>query len=417
MCNPVWRRLFAGACATLLASLACAQQSLSLRETVERSLANSPELKSFGFELRMQEARIEQAGARPALELGVTVEDVAGSGTYEGVDSAETTLTVGWVWERGARGHRVQAAQAGLDALQSEAQLKRLDIAAEAARRFLSLLTHQQELEELQRSLALAEETHAAVQARVSVGKAPEAEAARSYAQLARARLDLEHEEHEMLTASVRLAAMWGEKPSDSDRAAVVVRGDLQTLPAFSEFGVLSARLQNNPNLSRLLSTERLREAELSLASAQRPAWQFRAGARRFESSDDAALVLGLTLPLANRRQYQGAVSAARAHVEQTRVQGEALGVQLNAELFAMYQEMKHAITEATALREEVLPRMNAALEQARFAYERGRYSYMEWLATQREVTDVRRALIEAAANAHRYRIEIERLTGVSVYE
>lgn len=413
------RRLPVWVCALSFVSSAHAQgvEELTLQAAIERSLARNPELNVFGYELRMQEARIEQAGARPALELAVTAEDVAGNGERKGIDHAETTLTVGWVWERGVREHRVHAAQAGLDALQSEAQLKRLDTATETARRFLTLLIHQQELEALQRSLELAEQTHAAVQARVAVGKAPDAEAARAYAQLARARLDLEHEEHERLTASVRLAAMWGQKPADAERAAVIARGDLQTLPKLTDFSVLNARLQNNPNLSRLLSTERLRDAELALASAQRPAWQFRAGARRFESGDDAALVFGVTMPLANRRQYRGAVSAARAHVEQAHAQSEALGVQLNAELFALYQEMKHAIAEATALREEVLPRMEAALEQARYAYERGRYSYAEWLAAQREVTEVRMALIEAAANAHRYRIEIERLTGVGVYE
>jgi cobalt-zinc-cadmium efflux system outer membrane protein len=55
---------------------------------------------------------------------------------------------------------------------------------------------------------------------------------------------------------------------------------------------------------------------------------------------------------------------------------------------------------------------MEAALEAARNAYERGRYSYLEWADAQRELVEVQRALIDAATNAHLLRTEIERLTG-----
>ena len=58
---------------------------------------------------------------------------------------------------------------------------------------------------------------------------------------------------------------------------------------------------------------------------------------------------------------------------------------------------------------------MEAALEATRVAFERGRYSYLEWVDAQRELVEVQRALITAAANAHLYRTEIERLTGESL--
>ena len=58
---------------------------------------------------------------------------------------------------------------------------------------------------------------------------------------------------------------------------------------------------------------------------------------------------------------------------------------------------------------------METAVEQSRYAYERGRYGYIEWVAAQRELLDQRRALLEASANAHRFRIEIERLTGTAL--
>jgi cobalt-zinc-cadmium efflux system outer membrane protein len=395
---------------------AWSQDALTLQAAVERSLKDNPELKAVGFALSAQAARGEQAQARPSLEVGVLVENAAGSGLYKGVDATETTLTIGWVWERGVRDDRVRAADAAMSAAQSEAQVRRLDVASETARRFVALLAHQHELQELQRTLASAEQSHASVQQRVAAAKAPEAEAARSFAQLARMRLELEHEEHELLTAAARLVAMWGQQVINAEHPAVVADGDLLAVPAVAEFASLQNKLQGNPNVAQVLTVERLREAELSLATAQsRPAWRFSAGVRRLEASDDAALVFGVTAPLANRRQSQGAISLARSQTELARAHTEALRVHLGSELFALYQEMKHAHTEVTTLRDEVLPRMQTALEQSQYAYERGRYSYMEWAAAQREVTEMRRAYIIAAANAHRHRIEIERLIGATL--
>ena len=49
---------------------------------------------------------------------------------------------------------------------------------------------------------------------------------------------------------------------------------------------------------------------------------------------------------------------------------------------------------------------------ETRYAYERGRYGYLEWVEAQREFIAIRRSLIEAAVNAQVFQAEIERLTG-----
>ena len=76
-------------------------------------------------------------------------------------------------------------------------------------------------------------------------------------------------------------------------------------------------------------------------------------------------------------------------------------------------------IPEKITCHEDVLrsrkERIEAALEQSRYAYERGRYGYLEWVAAQRELLDMRRALLRAAAELHQFRIEIERLTGTAL--
>jgi cobalt-zinc-cadmium efflux system outer membrane protein len=55
---------------------------------------------------------------------------------------------------------------------------------------------------------------------------------------------------------------------------------------------------------------------------------------------------------------------------------------------------------------------LEKALKQTDYAYERGRYSYLELVDAQRTWQEARRALIEAAERAQTLQVEIERLTG-----
>jgi cobalt-zinc-cadmium efflux system outer membrane protein len=187
-------------------------------------------------------------------------------------------------------------------------------------------------------------------------------------------------------------------------------------LPALEEFPALRARLERNVEVERLVSEKRLRETESRLAEMRRrPPWHVTAGVRRYEDNGDHAFIVGFTVPIANRDSWQGAAAEARAQAAQVDARTDALRVQLDAELFGLYQELRHSYAEVTTLRNEVLPRVESAVEQSRYAYERGRYGYIEWVAAQRELVELRRALLDASADAHRQRIEIERLTGISL--
>ena len=400
------------ACTLVIAANVTAAQSLRLDEAVIRTLQSNPELAVFAHELKAQQGRVQQAGARPPIEAGVLVENAFGSGARSGFDGAETTLSLDFMLERGALQRRRESALAGVDVLDAEMKIKRVDIAAETSRRFIAVLDQQQQILELRRARDLAEQTLEAVQLRVKAAKVPQAEAARAQGSLARAKLDEEHAEHELMTARRRLAALWGEPDATFAEAS----GSLSNLPPMPAFESMRADLDQNPDFERFVSEQRLRETELRVAETRRrPPWQLMTGVRRFEEGDDHAFIVGVTVPLPSRDYAQGAITQAKAHLDQVESNRQARRLQLDTELFAIYQEIKHAYTEVATLRDDVLPKLEQAVEESRYAYERGRYSYVEWAAAQRELLDMRRSLSAAYANVHRYRVEIERLTGASL--
>ncbi|CAE7741401.1 czcB, partial [Symbiodinium necroappetens] len=367
-----------GACCLLAsASIAALTQEVSasesaivkLEDAITRTLERNPTLVAFGYQIEAQQGRVTQSRLRPNPELGVTIENALGSGEFEGIDRAETTLSLSWVLERGKRERRVAAANAGVSLLESEAEVTRLDVAAETARLYLDSLANQERLKRLQEAVTLSEQTVTAVKERVQAGRTPDADLARAEASLAYVRLDLEDVEHELLTSNYRLAAQWGERQPDF----IQVTGNIELLPKPEEFEHLLARVDQSPNVFRYLSQQRLREAELRLAQADaKPNWRVNAGIRRIEGIDEQAFVAGITIPLAMRNRNQGGIAEARAKLQGVDADRIATQLQIETHLFARYQELQHSLHQTKTLRDEVLPRVEQALADTQSAYASG---------------------------------------------
>jgi cobalt-zinc-cadmium efflux system outer membrane protein len=369
-------------------------------------------LLAHGYQLDIKRGRIQQASLPPNPELLVTVEDALGTGEYQGFISAETTVSLAWAFERAVREHRISVAQAGESLSAADIEILRVDIAAETALRFLTLMANQARAVTKKEAVDLAELTVRAVQRRVQAGRSPEADLARAQAELAFAVLAQEDIYHEIRTARHRLAAQWGTTEPDFER----VLGNPYSFPSTLSFEDLKLQAEQNPQMKRYLTKQRLEEAELRLAEAQRkPGWRGVVGLRRFESTDDFALVTGVTIPLPMRNRNQGNIAEAHAVIEQTRAETAAAKVDIETTLYVIYEALQHSLHRANTLSNDVLPRLEFALAETQAAYELGRYGYFDWRAVQAELIAARNALIDASINVHRNVIEIERLTGVRI--
>jgi cobalt-zinc-cadmium efflux system outer membrane protein len=394
------------------AEAATAGTALGLQEALERALGHNKDLAAFEYRIAEQQGRLEQAGLLPNPQLDLIIEDAAGSGTYEGFDSAQTTLSLGWVLEGRVRAGRVNAAEAGARLVSADGRILRVEVAADTAEHFLASLASQARLEKAEEAIALAERTVAAVTRRVRAGKAPTAELTRAEAELATERLARDDVTHELTGAYHRLAAQWGETKPRFSR----VEGDLLALPAVESYAVLAEGLERNPQLARQATEERLAKANLGLAEARRwPTLRPFLGVRRYEATDDTALVAGVGVPIPLLNRNQGAIAESRATISRTRAEASATRVRLQTTLFELHEELQHYFHRAETLRVEVIPRLADALEGTRRAYERGRYGYFELHSVQTDLFHAERELVEASAGAHRFVIALERLTGEPV--
>ncbi len=417
-----FRTLWQARCAVLLyagltisiQTAAAEPSTLGLHEAISAALASNPDLRTFEFEFRALDAVREQAGQRPATTVTAELENFAGTGETRGLDSAEATLSLSKVIELGdKRGSRIAVADARLDALATARKAAQLDVLAEVTRRFIAVTVLQEQARLDLSATEQAERTVRAADLRVRAAKAPHVELDRATVALERVRLEQRSTRSRLDAARRSLAAMWAVDDATLDGKPLgEVRGDLFRLPEVEDFAGLITRLQANPDFLRFASEERLRDAELHLAATQRRSnIELGGGLRRLQSTRDTALVATFSIPLFSGRRAESFIAEAATRRDAVGVARDAALVNARAQLYALYRELQEAAATVTALDATVVPKMAEALKETEYAFERGRYSYLELVDAQREYLDVQRARIEAGAQAHLLATEIERLT------
>lgn len=385
--------------------------ALTLDEVVERVLEGSPGLKAAAYDMQAAAARVDTALQAPPLRASLELENFAGTGNdTERLDALEATLSLGRVLETGGKSHlRGEFARQKADFLRNEQDAERLDVLAEAARRFLQVVSDQERLHIAEDATELAERTQAIVDQRVNVGKTPTAERSKARIAYAQAELDLEHAHHQLASSRLSLATTWG----DTEPLFGKARADLFELPAVESFAQLASHLERNPDLVVLATAERVSEAREQLARASRkPDVEVSAGVRYLNRPDEGALVVQATVPLGTRRRAGPGIEEAHARHQREPLLLEQRRLELFSTLFSLHQELLHARILAETLRNRIIPEAQRALNDYEKGYAAGRYSFLELADAQRSLLEAQDESISAAGDYHRYRIEIDRLTG-----
>jgi cobalt-zinc-cadmium efflux system outer membrane protein len=372
-------------------------------------LANNPELQVFQWRFQAIEGLRQNAELRPAYELGLEAENLAGSGDFAGVDSAELTLSLSSVIELGGkRGSRIAVADSRYALAQAEREAKALDLLGRVTQGFIAALALQEKLEVSKEATQLAEQSYQLVKNRVQRGAAPEAEQLRARALLKQAKIQQNALMAELASRKFALASLWKADRADFDR----ISGDLFKFDELSSFDALYERVAASPGIQVFASEERVRDAEVALARSQSTSnMRWSVGVRRYEDTGDSALTAGISVPLFSGRRNRGEVQSALAEREMVQYRREATLLAIRARLFEAWQTYQQSAAAAGQMRAEVLPALEKALTQTRQAYERGRYSYVDWVSAQRELLDARMTVIDAATTALLNQALIEQLT------
>lgn len=385
------------------------ENTLTLPQAIKRVMKENPSLKVFEFRQEALNGALTTASLRSAYELGLDAENFSGSGDFKNFKQAEFTVALSSTIEMGgkrkARSDTVIRIQ---DRLRSQRQANSLELLGEVTRRYINVLAAQERVDLAIRADQLAKATLSEVRKRAQAAATPEAEVRRAEAAAGQAHLTVSSEQNQLRYHKVALVALWGRTVPDF----VLAEGDLYRFGEDIDFDTLYARVENNPAIQVFAAEERLKDAELRFAKSEaRTDIRWSVGIRRFQEQRDTAVVAGFSVPLFSGRRSSGAVRSATAAKQELGALKEAELLKIRTQLYRAFSNRQQAIHAAKDLRRDIVPALEEALEETRQAYQRGRYSYIDYVTARQELLAAQRALIEAATAALSYGADIEQLT------
>ncbi len=403
------RIFFTGLSALLLTLAAEAQEPLTLDAAWRRVLAASPGVAALAEEREAVAGEADQASLQSNPEFSTDVENVIGTRPYQGVRGAEVTVQLKQTYVRAAkRKIRGRFAGSALPVAEAELAIKLADLRQQAAAAFTSVLIAQEQVNLRRDAAELARRTLDTVRRQHEAGQASGIDLARASVELSSAQVAFETATTALTLARRTLAAQWGGAEADFPSVA----GELEVAGTLADFGNLAAKIEGTPDL-QLLAVESKRR-ELAVAYEKSVATRdvtVGGGVRYFRDGDDAAFVLGVSVPLLVHDRNQGAIRAARARLRQVPHQANSVRLALRAELAARYAELVTARREATALSREVLPSAAEVVRQNEAALAQGRTSLLPVLEAQRNLLEARERRLDAISRYLQAQVALERLT------
>jgi cobalt-zinc-cadmium efflux system outer membrane protein len=383
---------------------------LSLSTALSLALHANPTLAASGWEVHASAAHTLQAGLLPNPAVGLDIEDVAGSGSLQGVAAAEITLSISQALRLAGKRQkqaRVAALERDLAAWAYEAT--RLDVITQVRQAFIDVLQAQERSELHADLVRLAEQVVAIAEARVRAGKVSPIEATRARVALAQARIAQSRTQQLLTSARTRLAITWG-----SPRATFEgVDGQLDNLTPPPTAEHVMPHVTENPDVARWATNMAQRQAVVDLEAARRvPDPTLAGGVRYANASGDAALVFGLSVPWPIFDRNQGNLQEAQARLAKTAAERQVATSTVTAALGDAYATLATAFTESLHLRDTVLPGAQQAFAATQTGYRQGKFSFLEVLDAQRTLFDVRSQYLDALAAYHQAVAMVERLIG-----
>lgn len=384
---------------------------ITLQQAILLALKRNPELAGLSWETRLREIERIEAGLLPNPVAGIEVEDIAGSGEFNGIESAETVVGLSQLIELGdKRMRRWQVANAGHRVSRWKYEIRRIEVLADVAKAFYDVLSGQESLQISAEILDLAGEVHDTVSKRVEAGKVSSLEQIKSRIELSRASLEKIRAERQLGVARQKLAATWGAKGATFSHA----RGDLTRISEPPALKRIVDRLGSNPRLMRWAAEVSQQQDRIQLARANTiPDITLNAGLKHFNATDDVAIVAGLSIPLFVFNDKQTGVQSAEAAFNVAQQERRAAEVRIRSALLTGYERLMTVYQVADTLLEQILPGARKAFDMTGKTYRLGKLSLLDLLDAQRTYFEARRQYIDAVNEYHTIRTAVESLIGM----
>jgi outer membrane protein TolC len=389
-----------------------AQATDSLDAYIQAALTNNPEIAASRRKWEAAIQKIPQARAWDDPTVGVDAwrkRDGAGSPSQTGLMASQT---IPWFGKSDLRGgvETGAARQAEMDC-----RMKTLEVVARVKRAYYDLWQTQRELDINARNQELMELFVAVARARYETGKASQSDLIRAQNELSK----LAEDRVDRVRVHERALVEFNQQLRRAPETPVEIGPDV-TLPA-PQFSATLAQLQaaaeGRPELLGAREGA-VHSAEAALALAKKsyyPDVQVRAEAWQYEDRSglqEYDIGVSVNFPWLNHGKYKAAIAEARANLDASRDELDAMRAQTSAEVKKLYDGIHAMHHHYDLYTEKLIPQQHLAVEAARAAYETGSGGFLDVLDARRMLFDLEMQNLHHAAEFQRLLASLEQMVG-----
>lgn len=383
----------------LIAMLAIQQAAtaatITLPEALQRARENSPALRAARLQTQAAEKSVAASGLWSSPELEFEAEGLGEEEMHEYSVSLKQTF------QRGGKQQKERAIALQTVAINQQTRLQQeRDLDTLVQQVFIELMT-QQEIDQV---------------------RSQQAELGRAFIEVAKKRLqagggsELDVVQAELAFEQIKLAqtCCFGDLKAEQEKLATLLNVPVSELPkpvgSFYELESLDTATVGAelPRLKQLDALAEQARARAQFAAAKdAPDVTVRAGAKYEPEEDVNTFMVSAAIPLNFTRRGRKEQAAALLQADALLAQRAATERQLQRErnsLLALYSGAKAQVDISN---NRLIPKAQEAYELSRKGYEAGRFSWLELIAAQQNLAEIRINHIEYLREAHLIRADL----------
>jgi cobalt-zinc-cadmium efflux system outer membrane protein len=381
---------------------------LSLQTAIQDAIQFSPQIKSTESAIDALNGTVKQSRYQHNPEIAFNINNIAGHGLYQGVNTSEYDVLISQTIERGNKHNaKIYAAMAAVDTTKINILTGKLDIKYSVEMVYLDILVAYEQLNLARSQEETAQKTLNFIAKRVAMAADHETQRSKADFLYQQAISNRTLAEQQLTQAKQKLAIICGYQNTHFD---IMYRDflNISSPTIITDYDVAP----DIPDLQKYDFIKKEKRALLALEKANAiPDPKISAGIRHFAASSDQAFIVGVSMPIAIYDTNQGNIDRAYAEIDQAehdRKQAELTTKQI---IFDAHQELNNTYTQLRNIEKKLLPQAQRSFSLSKTAYMNDILSYIEVLDAQSTLFDIKQQYINLAKQYHIAKIKMNRLT------
>lgn len=346
------------------------------------------------------------AGLRPNPEIQAQIENLAGTGSYKGLRSSETTVAVALPLELGGkRPARVELANARLTRAQVQVELARADLRLRVTQLYIEAVAAERRVEVLGEQAVIAANALRIAIERVQVGDVGFIDQQRAEVLRINAQVASDSAMRQARTARANLETLLGIAVTGPlDRAwfeRIDGYGPPRSIDVEGTLAIAAAQADVRTAAAQVRVAQSLRVPDLTVSTF----------VRRLQATDDTAAGVGLSVPIPLFNNGNAFVAQSRAEQTHTLALRSLVVVEARQQIASAQTEVANAAATARAAGGPGLAAAQEAARIARIGWIQGKFDQLTLLDAERTLSQTRETHVDALAAYHDAQARFERLT------